>query len=262
MIIINTDSLQNLKNTTVCHISELPQHLNKGKKLLVKTGDNGFDILQQENGPVLCGHARNSVYDMALVEPIDLAANKIYAHNIGFVHPNFVNVPLGVYKDSVPLLEFLMPDIYFSQKTIFVYANFTNWCGRERAHQVCKNASYISMDDNNLQMQTYYEKMANACFTVCPSGNGHDTYRLWEALCLRSYPIVKNHTFYDHFKFLPLIRINQWEDMYHPEFQNFLIGKKAEFDQIRYEPFLTEDYWKNLIEQDDWNENSPHDSDT
>ena len=39
----------------------------------------------------------------------------------------------------------------------------------------------------------FYKNIANSKFTFCPVGNGADTWRFFEALYLRSIPIVKRN---------------------------------------------------------------------
>ena len=51
-------------------------------------------------------------------------------------------------------------------------------------------------------------------FSICPSGNGLDTYRLWESLYLRTIPICIKTPFIDFFsKYFPMIVLEKWEDL-------------------------------------------------
>jgi hypothetical protein len=64
----------------------------------------------------------------------------------------------------------------------------------------------------------YNRILSQSLFSVCPCGNGYDTYRFWESLCNKSIPIVKRNIFFDTLKHqypnLPFISIDAWTDMY------------------------------------------------
>ena len=41
----------------------------------------------------------------------------------------------------------------------------------------------------------YRRILLNYMFVICPEGNGIDTHRMWEALYLRTIPIIKKYDF-------------------------------------------------------------------
>lgn len=55
-------------------------------------------------------------------------------------------------------------------------------------------------------------------FSVCPAGNGYDTYRFWESIHARSVPIVLKNEFTEnlrlHYPNLPMILLDSWEDLF------------------------------------------------
>jgi len=59
--------------------------------------------------------------------------------------------------------------------------------------------------------------LSRALFSLCPSGNGYDTYRFWESLCNRAIPIVKQNIFYKELRRqypdLPFLCIDEWKDL-------------------------------------------------
>lgn len=65
---------------------------------------------------------------------------------------------------------------------------------------------------------TEYNTLLSKCFfSLCPSGNGYDTYRFWESLCHKSIPIVKQNDFYialrRQYPKLPFLCIEEWNDL-------------------------------------------------
>ena len=53
-------------------------------------------------------------------------------------------------------------------------------------------------------------------FCICPEGNGADTHRLWEALYLKTVPIVikSEFTYILQKNNVPLVILNDWDELY------------------------------------------------
>ena len=85
-------------------------------------------------------------------------------------------------------------------------------------------------------------------FVICPEGNGIDTHRMWEALYLRTIPIIKKNMISNFIKKaqIPVLIINKWSDLSkfdEKKLQKFYFSKKKLFNN-RY---LFQDYWKKRI---------------
>jgi hypothetical protein len=61
-----------------------------------------------------------------------------------------------------------------------------------------------------LPFPEYLEQLAASYFCVSPEGNGNDCHRTWEALYLRTVPIVTRTPLTDHHPDLPLIVLDDW----------------------------------------------------
>jgi hypothetical protein len=59
------------------------------------------------------------------------------------------------------------------------------------------------------------KRLKNYEFCICPEGNGVDTHRLWEAIYLKTVPIVIKSKFTDILikNNLPLVVIDDWSDL-------------------------------------------------
>lgn len=81
-------------------------------------------------------------------------------------------------------------------------------------------------------------------FTLCPSGNGADTHRLWESLYLGCIPICKMIPQYIWFRELPICWIDDWEEIREP----FL---EKEYERIKGKAWnlekLSLEYWLGKI---------------
>ena len=68
-----------------------------------------------------------------------------------------------------------------------------------------------------LECPEYNKLLSRTLFSLCPSGNGYDTYRFWESLCYGAVPIVKQNIFYKELRRqypeLPFLCIDEWSDL-------------------------------------------------
>jgi|LauGreDrversion4_2_1035121.scaffolds.fasta_scaffold12789_5 hypothetical protein len=59
----------------------------------------------------------------------------------------------------------------------------------------------------------FLKEIRNHEFVLCPRGNGVDTHRLWETLYMGSIPIVKNDIAHSGWQDLPILFINNWNEI-------------------------------------------------
>ena len=81
-------------------------------------------------------------------------------------------------------------------------------------------------------------------FVVSPHGNGLDCHRTWEAIMLGCIPIVKssslNRLFYD----LPVLIINEWDELN----EELLIKTLKDFSSKKFNmKKLTLNYWTEYL---------------
>lgn len=91
---------------------------------------------------------------------------------------------------------------------------------------------------------------ATSKFSICPSGLGMDTYRLWETLMLGSIPIVESNAGFDRtYASLPVLIVRNYTDvnasLLERAYPCFVKHVKA--NHFRYE-HLTQDYWIQMIQ--------------
>lgn len=112
------------------------------------------------------------------------------------------------------------------------YMNFTvNTYQSERTHVwslfeskpwVTKAQYYTDMVEDH---RLYLEDIRDHKFVICPRGNGIDTHRLWETLYLGRIPIVKKHPVHKDWQDLPILFVDEWEDvteeLLHETFEKF-----------------------------------------
>ena len=71
------------------------------------------------------------------------------------------------------------------------------------------------------------EELSSCRFVAAPRGNGLDTHRLWEALYVGSYPIVKTSSLDSLYADLPVVIIRDWSEVT----EEFLQKKYKELQQ-------------------------------
>jgi hypothetical protein len=66
------------------------------------------------------------------------------------------------------------------------------------------------------------ERLSQYRFCICPEGNGVDTHRLWEALYLKTVPVVIKSEFTNILQKnnIPLVVLNSWDD-FNPDNLNY-----------------------------------------
>ena len=189
--------------------------------------------------------------------------NRWYTINKEYIHPKLFSIPLGITNDcddsSIHRIygnTDIMIEVANSPKIIInlVYMNFNiNTYPKERqyCYNIFYNKSWVTLGNINNTLcgrKFFLEEIHNHKFVLCPRGNGIDTHRLWETLYMDSIPVVKNHISMDEFKDLPILFINDWEEVTEKflEEQYFVINNKKIKNEYNMKK-LDINYWKDLI---------------
>ena len=149
-----------------------------------------------------------------------LNLKKWYTQNLCFQHPKISMIPIGFANSMWPHGNLSLFDnkaflSQLSNKTQKVYFNFaihTNGKLRQPCYDaLCRKLPWLPVFPpiNNLIRLKEYE------FCICPEGNGVDCHRFWEALYLKSVPIVIKSPFIETLKRhdIPLVILDRWEDL-------------------------------------------------
>ena len=132
-------------------------------------------------------------------------------------------------------------------KTGLVYMNFNTkthptrpciWSLLEKKNWINKTS--------NLQMQKFYFDIASHKFVISPRGNGVDCHRTWEALYLRTIPIVERSTHMNEFSDLPIFFVNSWDEICYNKLNKFY--KKVENELFNLDKMKIS-YWRKAISE-------------
>ena len=154
----------------------------------------------------------NETFNLILEKP---EIKKWYSQNVNFNHPKLFSIPIGLANPKWPhgdptQMQAAVDQQYWKNKNNILHCNFDigtnplerNKCLQETGLQISKRVPF----------DQYLEDMGKSYFTLSPNGNGIDCHKHWEALYLRTIPIVTKSTNIDFYKHLPFLVINDWED--------------------------------------------------
>ncbi len=135
---------------------------------------------------------------------------------------------------------------YEIEKSKLVYLNFNpNTFPTERNYVLnkFKDLKWVT-NTKNLSIENLYFDIAQHKFVFSPRGNGVDCHRTWEALYLKTIPIVKRSVHMNEFLELPIYFVDEWNEVTEDNLNKF-------YDQNCNKLFNLEklhvSYWKNRI---------------
>ena len=146
--------------------------------------------------------------------------DKWYAQNICFDNPKLYFLPIGIANSQWPHGNINMYNNEITlhnslNKSKNIYFNFnidTNKSKRSICFNILKHKlpwlNNVSPSENIVRLSQYK-------FCICPEGNGVDTHRLWEALYLKTVPIVIKSEFTNILQKnkVPLVILNSWNEL-------------------------------------------------
>jgi hypothetical protein len=118
---------------------------------------------------------------------------------------------------------------------------------RQLVYDKFKPKAWVTTEEPNgsaAGRKQYLSNIYRHKFCICPRGNGIDTVRMWEALYLRTIPIVKKSPALASFQDLPILFIDNWEEVT-PAFLE--AAYKLIFASQWNMAKMTLQYWQNLV---------------
>lgn len=178
--------------------------------------------------------------------------SKWYAQNVEYEHPDLIPIPIGIANDYCQItlkFEDIKSNMHNVKNKKLLYINHRNSTNphlRTWIYDYFETNNWCTVDEPNLSLDQYRNKLDNHKFILCPRGNGIDTHRLWESLYHGIIPIVEDHIHYSCLKGLPVLVVKSFKEIS----ENFLI---EQLDEISKKPFnmdkLNISWWINFIKQ-------------
>ena len=177
--------------------------------------------------------------------------NKWYAVNVAYNHKKLHQIPLGISegfrKKHVNINHIKeMTNPLKVNKYESLYINFnpnTNKKIRRNILKALHNQNFTTAGSYGLEINDYIKDLKDNQYVLCPTGNGVDTYRLWETLIIGSNPVVNSINQYSDFKNLPIYYYNNPKELT----IEYLKSKNDTFHELKdnniSREYLTTNYW-------------------
>ena len=126
------------------------------------------------------------------------------------------------YRDIEKLLEHNKVLKIFSQNNILNHdplaiTNFHLAMSGPPRRREFRNPIYNILKDKNCVIwlskqirSKFWKNMNDYTFVICPFGNGLDTHRAWEVLCLGRIPIIEKSGLNKVYENLPVVEVSDW----------------------------------------------------
>jgi hypothetical protein len=195
---------------------------------------------------LISGHADYEI-NAAFLDILNSPKLKFWlCENKNIQHSKLFSVPIGITNSGEPnsyIHQVIgntdrIYEISKLPKTIknLVYLNIaadTYPPERSVVIQLYKDRSWVTYDNpvkTEGGHQHFLQQIYSHKFVFAPRGNGIDTHRMWEALYLRSIPIVKKCIGMEDFYDLPILFVDSWDNI------------TEEFLNEKYEEIMSKTY--------------------
>jgi hypothetical protein len=165
-----------------------------------------------------------------------------FAQNPLLEHPKLHALPIGIanprwpHGDQAELAR--VQDAQLPKSALFDASFDAGTNPVER--QYCLQQTRLELAPR-VPFPQYLERLASAFFCISPNGNGIDCVRTWEALYLRTIPIVTRSRITDDHHDLPLIVLDDWSQFgsldFSPKLYERTIGAWSA-DALRLDRYL------------------------
>jgi len=168
-------------------------------------------------------------------------------------HPKLKCLPLGIvsrpnYMQSQRKKIFRKILNNKPIKDKLLYMNFmVKTCQKQRKpiFEIFKNKSFVTVAEPTKSLYDFLRDLASSYFVICPRGSNLDTFRTWETLLCGSYPIVQHSYLDELFTDLPVVLIDDWEEVT----EDFLLNKLKEFSIKKFNmEKVYASFWIKLLE--------------
>jgi hypothetical protein len=209
-----------------------------------------------ENEKVIKIFAQNSIINNNKVEnlPIGLDYHSLYFYNGKHDWSDIIS-PIDPVTQENQIVELKKIFINIEDTLPIAITNFHLAMNSPPRREKFRKPIYDCLKTKNcikwLDKQTrtkFWETMNLYTFVLCPFGNGLDTHRAWEVLCLGRIPIIQKSPLNKVYNNLPVIEVDDWSCIN----EEFLISKKNEIiNNIKLSIYnfdiLTIEYWKKQL---------------
>ena len=167
---------------------------------------------------------------------------KWFGQNIVFLDDKLHLIPIGIANSQWEHGIHNFKNHIDIEKKNDVYFNFninTNYDKRQNCYEILRTQlNWLE----NVTPRENIQRLAQYKFCICPEGNGVDTHRLWEALYVKTVPIVIKSEYSQILaKYnVPMVVLESWGDLnienlnYNDyDFENIVFKKLLNFEEMK-----------------------------
>ena len=151
------------------------------------------------------------------------------------------------YKESEIVQEAKLKNFYSEFDTkkerTFSCFHFQKFDRQDRdRYKAIEHLSSVKFNDvlkSPINRSSLWKVMSSYKFIISPHGNGLDCHRTYESMLLGSIPIVRSSTLDSLYKDMPIIILENWEDLTEETLSNYVYSGSLEKLKLVY--------WTNLI---------------
>lgn len=226
-------------------IDELSSHMDKFKNpFILLTHNSDYNITDCPSVLDIIG-CENLI--MWFAQNVEYTHDKIHFLPIGIANRMWEHGNLSIFEN----LEFVEKD----ENVYMCFKEETNFEARSSCLEILNpTIDFLPMIEphENIRILQRYK------FCVCPEGNGFDTHRLWEALYVKTIPILLRSKFSENIQNttkLPMILLDSWEELdvdNLPDYDSFNFDVGSKYLSSQFYKYLIEyvsiQFYKSLIE--------------
>lgn len=168
-----------------------------------------------------------------------------FAQNLLVRDKNTTPLPIGLSNKRYQKEDIFIPLTSESNKKNMILASFDLESNPKRKNMKDKLSSIKTITKMAyMDKSSYYKVLSEFKFVISPEGNGIDCHRTWEAMLLKSIPILEKNIATEYFEKirLPVLLVNSWDDLADMD-ENFLDKKYKELEPRFSSPAIFMDYW-------------------
>jgi hypothetical protein len=211
-----------------------------------------------QNQYILIQHNGDYHVDEKIAQYIDDKIFKFYAQIATVKHEKIISIPIGIenkhhgvegfpwlMKQSIPSGTAKKPRIFFH------FSIQTNPSERGPALEYFKTHPAMDTIHTFVPYNVYKNILASFCFTASPAGNTLGSHRTWEALYLRTIPIVKRTVDAEAWVTLglPVWIVDDWHELDSYSESELRIKYDNMMSQANFDAIYM-DYWEKGIKAD------------
>lgn len=171
---------------------------------------------------VLLTHNGDRHIDVPFLEYLDDKIIHWYAQNVVIKHPKISAIPIGLenrlyYNHGAPHFfdYFQQQKVHKKTRILMDFSIHTNAFVRQAVFNRFAHHPLVDILKSRFAAKRYLSTLNEHQFVLSPPGNGLDCHRTWEAMYLKTVPIVLSSVTTEYFKKLgaPLVVVKKWSEI-------------------------------------------------